>query len=287
VNAAERRSGRKEAQKTQKSIQAIMAIKGTEGTKAETGIWRRELAAIRAAVMFFTRLPVPSSARHDPADLQRAAAWFPLVGWLVGAVAAGVWWAAAQVWSPAVASGLSLVATVLLTGAFHEDGFADVCDGFGGGYTKERVLEIMRDSRVGAFGAIGVVMMLGLKWQTVAALPATLGGAAVLFAGHAVSRAAAVSLMAMLPYVREEAGKAKPLATELSGGRLVVALACGLAPLALLPGRCAWSVAGIMVVWLLLAKWFKRRIGGYTGDCLGAAQQVTEVGFYLSITALL
>jgi adenosylcobinamide-GDP ribazoletransferase len=246
---------------------------------------RRELAEVRAAVMFFTRVPVKSAARHDPADLQRAAAWFPLVGWLVGAVAAGVWWAAAQVWPPAVASGLSLAATLLLTGAFHEDGFADVCDGFGGGYTKDRVLEIMRDSRVGAFGAIGVVMILGLKWQTVASLPVTLG-AGVLLAGHALSRAAAVSLMAVLPYVREEAGKAKPLATELGGGRLVVALVCGLAPLGLLPGRCAWAVVVVAGAWWVLARWFRRRIGGYTGDCLGASQQVCEVGFYLAVTAL-
>jgi len=263
-----------------------MATKGTEGAKTEVGIWGRELAAVRAAVMFFTRVPVSSSARHDPEDLQRAAAWFPLVGWLVGAVAAGVWWAAVQVWPPMVASGLSLAVTLLLTGAFHEDGFADVCDGFGGGYTKERVLEIMRDSRVGAFGAIGVVMILGLKWQTVAVLPVTTG-AAVLFAGHAVSRAAAVSLMAVLPYVRDPAGKAKPLATELGGGRLVTALVCGFAPVVLLPARCAWSVAAVAVVWWLLGRWFRRRIGGYTGDCLGAAQQATEVVFYLSVTALL
>jgi len=250
-------------------------------------IWR-EFAAIRAAVMFFTRLPVPSTAQHDPEDLQRAAAWFPLVGWLVGAVAAGVWWAAVQVWGPTIASGLSLAATLLLTGAFHEDGFADVCDGFGGGYTQERVLEIMRDSRVGAFGAIGVVVMLGLKWQTVAALPlAGFVGAAVIFAGHTVSRAAAVSLMAVLPYVREEAGKAKPLATELGGGRLLVALVCGLAPLAWLPLRASWVLVGVLAVWLVLAAWFRRRLGGYTGDCLGAAQQVTEVVFYLGVLALI
>jgi adenosylcobinamide-GDP ribazoletransferase len=247
---------------------------------------RREIAAVRAALMFFTRVPVPSSVNHDPADLQRAVAWFPLVGWLVGAVAAVVWWAAAQVWPPAVASGLSLAATLLLTGAFHEDGFADVCDGFGGGYTKERVLEIMRDSRVGAFGAIGVVVILGLKWQTVAALPVA-AGAVVLLAGHALSRAAAVSLMAVLPYVREEAGKAKPLATELSGGRLVVALVCGLAPLGLLPAKCAWAVVGVAVVWAVLARWFRSRIGGYTGDCLGAAQQVCEMVFYLGVAACL
>ena len=246
----------------------------------------RELAALRAAVMFFTRVPMPSSTNHDPADLQRAAAWFPLVGWLVGAVAAGVWWAASQAWPPAVASGLSLAATLLFTGAGHEDGCADVCDGFGGGYTKERTLEIMRDSRVGAFGAIGVVVMIVLKWQTVAALP-LMAGAAVLFAGHAVSRAAAVSLMAVLPYVREDAARAKPLATELGGGRLLVALMCGLVPLVLTPARCAWALGGVAVLWLVLARWFRRRLGGYTGDCLGAAQQVCELGFYLGAVALL
>jgi adenosylcobinamide-GDP ribazoletransferase len=263
-----------------------MATNSTESTKTEVGMLSREFAAMRAAVMFFTRVPVPSSVKHDPADLQRAAAWFPLVGWLVGAVAAGVWWAAAQVWPPGVASGLSLAATLVLTGAFHEDGFADVCDGFGGGYTKGRVLEIMRDSRVGAFGAIGVVMMLGLKWQTVANLPVTLG-AGVLLAGHALSRAAAVSLMAVLPYVREDAGKAKPLATELRGGRWVAALVCGLAPLGFLPSRCAWAVVAVALAWWWLSRWFRGRIGGYTGDCLGAAQQVLEVVFYLAVTALL
>jgi adenosylcobinamide-GDP ribazoletransferase len=246
----------------------------------------RELAALRAGLMFFTRLPVPSSADYDPMDLQRAAAWFPFVGWVVGVVAAGVWWAASQVWSSEVASGLSIAATLLLTGAFHEDGFADVCDGFGGGYTKERVLEIMRDSRVGAFGAIGVVMMLGLKWQTVAGFSPVLG-AAVLIAGHALSRAASVSLMAVLNYVQEAPGKAKPMATQLDGGRLAWALVCGVAPLVLLPASGAWTLVAVAGLWAGLAWWFKRRIGGYTGDCLGAAQQVTELGFYLAAGALL
>lgn len=246
---------------------------------------RTELHALAAAVMFFTRLPVPAGWGGAREDLQRAAAYFPLVGWLVGGMAAAVWWAAATVWPPGVASGLSLAATLLLTGAFHEDGFADVCDGFGGGYTKERVLEIMRDSRVGAFGAIGVVTMLGLKWQTVAALPAGLAPAA-LVAAHVLSRTTSVSLMAALDYVREDAAKAKPLATHLGGARLLVALATGAAALALLPMRTWWIVPLLAVVQVALARWFSRRIGGYTGDCLGAAQQVAEVTVYLAVLAL-
>lgn len=246
---------------------------------------RRELHALAAAVMFFTRLPVPAGWGATREDLQRSSAYFPLVGLLVGGVAAAVWWLAAQVWTPAIASGLSLGATLLLTGALHEDGFADVCDGFGGGYTKERVLEIMRDSRVGAFGAMGVTMMLGLKWLTVATLPLALAPA-VLVAAHGLSRALAASLMATLAYVREDAAKAKPLATELRGGRLAFVLATALAALVLLPPRFWWVVLALAAVRGVLARWFVRRIGGYTGDCLGAAQQVSELAVYLTVIAL-
>ena len=246
---------------------------------------RAELHAVAAAVMFFTRVPVPAGWGGKPEDLQRAAAYFPLVGWLVGGVAGLTWWLAVQVWPPLVASGLSLATTLLLTGAFHEDGFADVCDGFGGGYTKERVLEIMRDSRVGAFGAIGVVMMLGLKWHSVAVLPPTLVPA-LLVAAHVLSRTVSVSLMTGLDYVRADAAKAKPLATQLGGARLLVVLVTGAAALVLLPMRLGWVLIPLLVTQVLLSIWFKRRIGGYTGDCLGAAQQVAEVIFYLTVLAL-
>jgi len=245
---------------------------------------RTELEALRAAVMFFTRLPVPQGATWDPRALQRAAAYFPLVGWIVGGVAAGVWWSATAVFTPLIASGLSLAATLLLTGAFHEDGFADVCDGFGGGATRERALEIMRDSRVGAFGAIGIAVMLALKWHAVAALPAG-PGAAVLVAAHAVSRGASGTLMSTLTYAQHD-GKAKPLATELSGARLAASLAFALAPMVLLPLRAWWALAVVCALRFLLGRWFVQRIGGYTGDCLGAAQQVCEVGFYLGVLAL-
>jgi adenosylcobinamide-GDP ribazoletransferase len=245
----------------------------------------QEVRALHQAVTFFTRLPLPSLRAWSPQDLQRSAAYFPAIGWLVGGVAAAVWWVCLPRLGPVLASGLSLSATLLLTGAFHEDGFADVCDGFGGGYTRERVLEIMRDSRVGAFGAIGVVVLLGLKWQSVAALPPLLAPWC-LIAGHCVSRAASASLMSTLAYVREDAGKAKPLATQLPPGRLLIALIAGLTPLWFLPGRFAWAIVAGVLARLVLARWFVARIGGYTGDCLGAAQQVTEVVFYLAVVAL-
>ncbi len=241
----------------------------------------REFRALHQAVMFFTRVPLPSLRDWVKADLERASTYFPLVGWLVGGVAALVWWSAYPTFGAQVASGLSLAATLLLTGAFHEDGFADVCDGFGGGTTPDRVLEIMRDSRVGAFGAIGVVMVLGLKWQLVASLPFALGPV-LLLAGHAVSRGAAVSLLATASYVRTEEGKAKPLATRLGVGRGVVALALALMPLLLLPGWLPVAVFGPVVARVVLTRWFVHRIGGYTGDCLGAVQQIAELAFYLA-----
>ncbi len=237
--------------------------------------------------MFFTRVPLPSLPNWKSEDQQFAATYFPLVGWLVGGVAATVWWGALHCWSSAIASLLSLAATLLLTGAFHEDGFADVCDGFGGGYAKERVLEIMRDSRVGAFGAIGVATMLIAKWETVSELPAFARATAVLIAGHSVSRGAAVSLLGTSGYVRDEMGKAKPLATELSAPRLIVAIAVAVAPTALLPVRVWWALIPVIIVRTLMEVWFKYRIGGYTGDCLGAVQQVCEITFYLSVLALI
>jgi len=244
---------------------------------------RNEARALAAAVIFFTRVPLRLRGGPAAADLARAATWLPAIGWLAGAVAAGVWWLAALVWPPAVAAGVSLAATLLLTGALHEDGWADVCDGFGGGATRERVLEIMRDSRIGAFGAIGLVVMLGLKWRATAALPPSILPM-TLIAGHALSRAAAVSLMATMDYARET-GKAKPLAVRLGAGRLAIALGCGVLPLTMLPARFWWAAVAVLAVRLLLARWFACRIGGYTGDALGAAQQLGELAFYLTVLA--
>ncbi len=112
---------------------------------------RRQLRLLLTAVMFYTRLPVPRWVGHSDDQLNRATVYFPLIGWLVGGVAAGVYWGAAQLWPPLVAVLLSTGAGVLLTGAFHEDGLADTCDGFGGGWTRERILTIMKDSRVGKY----------------------------------------------------------------------------------------------------------------------------------------
>ena len=187
-----------------------------------------------------------------------------------------------------MASGLSIAATLLVTGAFHEDGFADVCDGFGGGTTPDRVVEIMRDSRVGAFGAVGIIVILGLKWQSVAELSTEFAAEFVpvmIVAAHALSRGAAGLVMALFPYAQED-GKAKPLANRLTGWRLVISMTCAVTPLLLLPTLFWWSALSALVIACFMGWRFRSRIGGYTGDCLGAVQQVAEVACYLSLIAL-
>ncbi|HEY0945643.1 MAG TPA: adenosylcobinamide-GDP ribazoletransferase [Opitutaceae bacterium] len=246
-----------------------------------------ELYGLAAALMFFTRLPGLARVRADDAALRRAITYFPVAGWVVGGSAALVWSLASLVWPAAIASGLSLVATLLVTGALHEDGWADVCDGFGGGHARERILAIMKDSHVGVFGVIGLVGMLGLKWQAVAWLPAALAPVA-LVAAHSVSRGAAAALMAVLEYARPEGepSKARPLVVKLQGARLVAVVALTLLPMGLLP---VWTWSGVvaaLIGWAVMARWFAHRLGGYTGDCLGATQQFAELIFYLTLVAI-
>lgn len=294
-----------------------------------------------AALRFFTRLPVPAWVEHSQAQLNHAARYFPLVGMIVGGMGALVTLLCALVlpWSLALVFGMA--ATVLTTGAFHEDGFADSCDGFGGGWEKSQILNIMKDSRVGSYAVIGVVLLLLAKWNALveilhderlggllpilqiswpfdwlsaeavpelpvfspelpfefgsepsavpfseflpAVFPAALAFA--MIAGHAVSRFAATLLIATLAYAREdETAKSKPLAQKMGRGELLLAAFFGLSPCLLLP----WSAAFMGVLLALLtagfaARYFVRRIGGYTGDCLGAVQQLSELAFYCGL----
>lgn len=242
------------------------------------------------ALQFFTRLPIPHWVGFEPGWLHHASRYFPLVGVVVGAVASAVYTLAAGIWPQPVAVLLSTIAGIYLTGAFHEDGFADVCDGFGGGTSPARVLEIMKDSRIGAYGAIGIGLLLALKCATLASLPQASVVMALMVA-HPLSRLAAITLILRLDYARAE-GKAKPLAQHLSMGEFCTGVATAILPALALAamGWVSWPdmVAGIVAVTFAtwrLARLFQRRIGGYTGDCLGAVQQVTEVMFYLALLA--
>jgi len=251
---------------------------------------RHQLRLFFTALQFFTRLPVPRWVGFDAAWLQHATRYFPAVGLVVALACAAVYGLSALLLPQLVAVLLSTAAGIYLTGAFHEDGFADVCDGFGGGMQATRVLEIMRDSRVGAYGVIGVVLLLALKLATLASLPAWQVAPALLLA-HPVSRCLAAGLIWRMDYVREE-GKVKPLAQQMSSFEFSIAALTGLAPVALCLalGWLAWQ--GVVLALLLglvatffLAHKFQRHIGGYTGDCLGALQQLSEVAIYLGLLA--
>jgi len=245
-----------------------------------------QLRLFFTALQFFTRLPIPGWVGFDPAWLNQASRYFPLVGLVVAAIT-GATYAAASLLLPApVAVILSTAAGIYATGAFHEDGFADMCDGFGGGMTPERVLEIMKDSRIGAYGAIGTICLLALKLTTLSMLP-PLAAIGALFVAHPLSRLMATSLIWRLDYARAE-GKAKPLAQKMSGAEFLLAAVTAILP-ALAVVALQWLtwaalIAGVglaVIATIWLARKFVRHIGGYTGDCLGAVQQVSEVMFYL------
>ncbi|MCK7594952.1 adenosylcobinamide-GDP ribazoletransferase [Pseudomarimonas salicorniae] len=243
----------------------------------------------QVALQYFTRLPVPAMAEFDPAWLTHSARYFPLVGWLVGAACAGVFWVASGTFEPAIAAGLALATGVLLTGAFHEDGLADTCDALGGRVERERALEIMRDSRIGSYGSLALLLNTGLRWAALASLGAGLGALA-LFLMHPAARGGAASLMARLDYVRLDDSKAKPVAAPQSAealrwmlgfAALPAALLGWIAPLATLAGLLA-----VAAVHGVCRRWYRRRLGGYTGDALGACEQLGETAFLLAFVAV-
>jgi adenosylcobinamide-GDP ribazoletransferase len=244
------------------------------------------------ALQFFTRLPIPRWVGFEPQWLQHASRYFALVGVVVAAVSCAVY--AVTIWllPQVLAVLLAVIAGIWLTGAFHEDGFADVCDGFGGGMTEEGVLEIMKDSRIGAYGAIGIGCMLALKCVALCYFPVQVFIAA-LFIAHPLSRLAASALIWLLDYARAE-GKAKPMAQQMTTLEFMIAGATVVLPVVLF-GLLDWlswfeilaGASAAALAALYLSRMFVRRIGGYTGDCLGAVQQLTELAFYLGVLACL
>lgn len=248
---------------------------------------RRELEYFFGALRFFTRLPVPSWVSHSSEGLQRSSRYFPMVGLIVGGVAAIVFIITSFFWPKTLAVLASMASTLLVTGAFHEDGWSDMVDGFGGGWEKAQILTIMKDSRIGSYGAVAMILMLLTKFCALVEIELPMIPL-VLIAGHAFSRLCAISLLRGLDYVRDE-GKAKPLATQIGRGELAFAALTALLPLLLLPhfflplSQMLLGVALAVLATIYLARKFRRHLGGYTGDCLGATQQLAEVAFYAGL----
>jgi adenosylcobinamide-GDP ribazoletransferase len=270
---------------------------------------KREVRVFFTAIMFLTRLPVPQYTDHSPEYLREAPRYFPVVGWIVGGLSSLAYWLFSRFISVDIGIAASMITGMLATGCFHEDGFADVCDGMGGGWTKEKILLIMKDSRIGAYGAIGLISILATKFLLLRELP----GAStiplfisVVVTAHSVSRLMPVLVMKTGVYATDpDQSKMRPLAgPSLSGPSVIIAIVLGLAPFALLPAYFPVAILRgyfpvvivsafilVVIVPVLLVTygmyhWFFKWIGGYTGDCLGAIQQVTEITVYLGCILL-
>jgi adenosylcobinamide-GDP ribazoletransferase len=247
---------------------------------------RAELDRLFAAIGFLTRLPVPRAAIYDPAWLVRSAKYFPLVGTLVGAIGAAILVTSGAIWSGVLPALLATAATILVTGALHEDGLADTVDSFGG-RTREARLAIMKDSRLGTFGALGLGLSLAMRVGALAALAPDLAAWA-LVASHAGSRLATVLAMTMLPHAGEAATSRSSYSPDrLQAGEIAVAAVLALLPM--LPAEPRLAFAGLLAGGagaLILALVMYRRLGGYTGDVLGAIEQVFHVGFLLGVAAV-
>lgn len=264
---------------------------------------KSQLRALVAAFTFLTRLPVGNLLAHDLSDLSRSATYFPIVGLVVGACGAAAFAGALLIWPPLVAVMLAVIATVLVTGAFHEDALADSLDGFGGGWKKEQVLSIMKDSRVGSYALIGVVLVTLVKVAAIlsiheralmmapSVINAVLSVARAFVVAHVVARCSSVWLIRTRPYVRLEEPGAKPAAgrpfvNATTNRQVFVATLLSLAiaiPLVLLQTLGVFLVA--IALTLCAGRYFTRRIGGITGDALGAANQLVELSVYLVLAA--
>lgn len=247
-----------------------------------------QVRLLLVGIQFLTRIPTPHLPAFEEAWITRATRYFPLVGQIIGGLCAVVLIAADQIWSPWIAAALALAVGVALTGAFHEDGLADTADGLGGGLTPARRLEIMKDSRIGTYGAVTLVLALTLKILALSDMPVTTAAIALL-AAHGAGRAAAVVVMRLTPYAMAgEAGKWKPTPQGVGTLEMVCATALALWPMILLPGSGVLAgLAGGGTLALVLTLVARRLIGGHTGDVLGAIEQVFEVGFLLGVAAVL
>ncbi|WP_417617578.1 adenosylcobinamide-GDP ribazoletransferase [Oceanisphaera sp.] len=247
------------------------------------------------ATQFLTRLPVPELRDFQPQWLHQSSRYFPAVGLLIGLLCAGVFWLGTVLFGPLVAAVASTAFGIKLTGAFHEDGLADTCDGLGGGLTREHTLTIMKDSRLGTFGTLGVLMAVLLKVSLLASMPVVLALIA-LVVGHCGSRLLSISLIALLPYGGDlEHAKAKPMAQQLTLVQGIIgALWLGLALLiadVLWPAAMAaipawqWALTLMLAVFATdhMRRLLHRRLNGYTGDGLGATQQLSELAIYAGL----
>jgi adenosylcobinamide-GDP ribazoletransferase len=249
---------------------------------------RRQIDIFLAAVMFLTRLPVGRFHQFRDEDLAYSTLYFPVVGGLLG-LAGGLALLASAVMPSFVAVLISMLVTICLTGGLHEDGLADSADGLIGGLDARRRLEIMKDSRIGTYGALALWFSLTAKLFLVQSLLAAnlLTAVRTSVIAHCLGRTATVALLASLPYVRAEYSKSSPFGNKVTLSQLAVVVVFSTSlSLFLLGLQGALCLTAAIAVTFLCGIYFKRQIGGITGDCLGAANQLVELSAYLSLVTL-
>ncbi len=242
---------------------------------------RQQLELLLIAIGFFTRIPVSNQLDFSQQKLNQAGRYFSLVGWLIGAICALSYFLLSLVLPNEIAIVGSMLLSVLLTGCFHEDGLADTCDGFGGGWETQQKLNIMKDSRIGTYGAVAIWMVLTIKFMSLVQIKNVIIS---LVVAHVLSRALATTMIFDLPYVSEQqTSKVKPLAELLTAKELAINWLIAALSLFLIPGLFLPLLVTLAVIYGVLRWLYLKQIGGFTGDTLGAAQQISEVGIYLLI----
>ncbi|EKU92756.1 adenosylcobinamide-GDP ribazoletransferase [Bacteroides oleiciplenus] len=242
---------------------------------------------ILAALIFFTRLPF-WRIREVPAEyFKRIVPYWPLTGWLTGGIMVGVLWLTAQVLPISITWLLAIVSRLLVTGCLHEDGLADFFDGFGGGTTRERTLAIMKDSHIGSYGVIGLIVYFLLMFLLLENLPLKLICALVI-CGDCYSKFCASQIINSLPYARkEEDSKAKVVYDRMTWQESLTGFVCGLLPIVLFLPMVFWPAICLpLFTFTALCRLMKRRLQGYTGDCCGATFLLCELSFYLGAAIL-
>lgn len=250
-----------------------------------------ELKNICSCISYFTRIPIWKLVDLSDVDMKQTSKYFPIIGWLVGCFSAFILYCSKLVLPYEISIILSMITSLIITGAIHEDGFADVCDGFGGGYTKERILDIMKDSSTGAFGSIGLIMILGLKFSCLYYIPTSVI-VPVIITAHTISRWTSISFLYTHNYARSnDNSKSSVFIKHTPLKEFIIISIFGIIPFFLLPSNLIiYSVLLIVPVYMvktILGAYFNRKIGGYTGDCMGAVQQISEIIFYIGIIIIL
>lgn len=249
-----------------------------------------EFKTFALAIHFLTRIPTPIDIDYSPERLRDANRYYPLVGAIIGTVAAVAFFISNLALPTLIAVLIATAATALLTGAFHEDGLADTFDGISGGYDRTRSLEIMHDSRIGTFGALALILVISLKVASLTAIADTTSIVTALIAAHIISRTSTVIVKATSTYAREN-GIAGPQDLPLRPINATIAIITALVTLAaialiLSPSAAVLTIAGATIGHILIRLYFQPRLKGHTGDTLGATQQITELAIYIALATL-